>query len=124
MTKFKILRADSENNETVDFDERDTIESAREKGLGQINRRTELEQIWKVGEALGKDGKTLNLIFMGRFLTRDEQIQEAVRFTVSRGHDGVLHVSPKAERTTILSDVESAVQERSVVKKKFISKQK
>ena len=30
MTKFKILRADSQNNETVDFDVRDTIESARD----------------------------------------------------------------------------------------------
>ena len=32
MAKFKILRADSSNNETVDFDEGESIESARFKG--------------------------------------------------------------------------------------------
>ena len=32
MVKFKILRADSQNNETIDFDEGESIESARSKG--------------------------------------------------------------------------------------------
>jgi len=78
--------------------------------------------IIKVGAALGEDGNSLHLIFMGRFLLRDEQVRQAVLSTIQSGHDGVLHVSPKIERSSFLFDVESAVQERDTVKKKFISK--
>ena len=78
--------------------------------------------IIKVGAVIGKDGNSLNLIFMGRFLLRDEHVREAIVSTIQSGHDGVLHVSPKIERSSFLSDVESAVQERNTVKKKFISK--
>ena len=61
---------------------------------------------------------------MGRFLTSDENVHEAIRSTLSRGHDGILHVSERAEQASILSNVESAAIEGNICKKKFISNEK